>query len=219
LFFPSLLSKPAISELPRPSPETRRRPSSLAERPATTPPSSIQSPLPSPSGGTFALYSLLCQHAKVNTIPNKHRTDEELTTYSRHTFDEKSLAAKVKRWLEADPYKKNALLVLVLIGTFLSASGGIKVDHPGMSNDLMFILRFKERHCFHLSSSYHGSFHQWFTLYYGAPPSPSYHGSFYQRFIFPHPPPPSATGFGQVVGEQNYSDADGDNLETHLVDD
>ncbi|MQM10330.1 hypothetical protein Taro_043222 [Colocasia esculenta] len=36
----------AISELPRPSSETRRRPSSLAERLATTPPSSIQSPLP-----------------------------------------------------------------------------------------------------------------------------------------------------------------------------
>ncbi|MQL98452.1 hypothetical protein Taro_031167 [Colocasia esculenta] len=69
------------------------------------------------------------------------------------------------------------------------------------------------------SPSYHGSFHQWFTLCYGAPPSPSYHGSFYQRFIFPHPPPPSATGFGQVVGEQDCSDADGDKLETHLVDD
>ncbi|MQL70347.1 hypothetical protein Taro_002649 [Colocasia esculenta] len=49
LFFPSLLLKPAISELPHPSQETRRRPSSLAEHPATTPPSSIQSPLPSPS--------------------------------------------------------------------------------------------------------------------------------------------------------------------------
>ncbi|MQM01052.1 hypothetical protein Taro_033801 [Colocasia esculenta] len=105
-------------------------------------------------GGTFALYSLLCRHAKVNTIPNQHRTDEELTTYSRHTFDEKSLAAKVKRWLETDAYKKNALLVLVLIGTcmvigdgiltpaisVLSASGGIKVDHPRMSNDVVIIV-------------------------------------------------------------------------------
>ncbi|MQL91911.1 hypothetical protein Taro_024529 [Colocasia esculenta] len=37
---------------------------------------------------------------------------------------------------------------------------------------------------------------------------------------FPHPPPPPSTaGFGQVVGEQTSSDADGDDLETHLIDD
>ncbi|MQL87671.1 hypothetical protein Taro_020212 [Colocasia esculenta] len=39
---------------------------------------------------------------------------------------------------------------------------------------------------------------------------------------FPHPPPPpppSTAGFGQVVGEQASSDADGDDLETHLADD
>ncbi|XP_074582003.1 LOW QUALITY PROTEIN: putative potassium transporter 11 [Curcuma longa] len=105
-------------------------------------------------GGTFALYSLLCRHAKVNTIPNQHRTDEQLTTYSRHTFDEKSLAAKVKRWLESHPFKKNALLILVLVGTcmaigdgiltpvisVLSASGGIKVNHPKLSNDVVVLV-------------------------------------------------------------------------------
>eukprot|EP00268_Persea_americana_P047016 TRINITY_DN4869_c0_g2_i4.p2 TRINITY_DN4869_c0_g2~~TRINITY_DN4869_c0_g2_i4.p2 ORF type:complete len:173 (+),score=29.97 TRINITY_DN4869_c0_g2_i4:3-521(+) len=92
-------------------------------------------------GGTFALYSLLCRHANIKTIPNQHRTDEELTTYSRNTFDEKSGAAKTKRWLEARPYRKNALLILVLVGTcmvigdgiltpaisVLSAAGGIKI--------------------------------------------------------------------------------------------
>lgn len=105
-------------------------------------------------GGTFALYSLLCRHAKVNTIPNQHRTDEELTTYSREPYDENSLAAKIKRWIEAHSYKKNALLILVLIGTcmaigdgiltpaisVLSASGGIRVDHPQMSNDVVIVV-------------------------------------------------------------------------------
>ncbi|OMO92372.1 potassium transporter [Corchorus olitorius] len=125
-------------------------------------------------GGTFALYSLLCRHAKINTIPNQHRTDEELTTYSRSTFHEQSFAAKTKRWLERYVSRKNALLILVLVGlekgiklpdpvfvsffwsaifnsdkcletskvdmskllmeNFLSAAGGIKVDHPHMSN-------------------------------------------------------------------------------------
>ncbi|KAG1365119.1 Potassium transporter [Cocos nucifera] len=105
-------------------------------------------------GGTFALYSLLCRHARINTIPNQHRTDEELTTYSRRTYDENSLAAKIKRWLEAHSFKKNFLLVLVLIGTcmaigdgiltpaisVLSASGGITVDHPNISNDLVILV-------------------------------------------------------------------------------
>lgn len=105
-------------------------------------------------GGTFALYSLLCRHANVKTIPNQHRTDEELTTYSRQKYDDNSLAAKIKRWLEADSYKKNTLLILVLIGTcmvigdgiltpaisVLSAAGGIKVNRPKMTNDVVVIV-------------------------------------------------------------------------------
>ncbi|CAL5030083.1 unnamed protein product [Urochloa decumbens] len=105
-------------------------------------------------GGTFALYSLLCRHAKINTIPNQHRTDEELTTYSRQTYEENSVAAKIKRWLEAHAYKRNILLILVLIGTctaigdgiltpaisVLSASGGIKVQNQNMSTDIVVLV-------------------------------------------------------------------------------
>ncbi|KAK6931915.1 Potassium transporter [Dillenia turbinata] len=105
-------------------------------------------------GGTFALYSLLCRHAKIRTIPNQHRTDEELTTYSRRTFHENSFAAKTKRWLEARVSRKNTLLILVLVGTsmmigdgiltpaisVLSAAGGIKVDHPSLSNDIVVLV-------------------------------------------------------------------------------
>ncbi|PWA45988.1 K+ uptake permease 11 [Artemisia annua] len=105
-------------------------------------------------GGTFALYSLLCRHTKVNTIPNQHKTDEELSTYSRSTIHEKSFAAKTKRWLEGNALKKNSLLILVLVGTcmaigdgiltpaisVLSASGGIRLDHPGMSTDVEIVV-------------------------------------------------------------------------------
>lgn len=78
-----------------------------------------------PPGGTFALYSLLCRHAKIKTIPNQHRTDEKLTTYSRTPIHEHSFAAKTKRWLEAHALKKNALLVLVLLGTCMVIGDGI----------------------------------------------------------------------------------------------
>lgn len=91
-------------------------------------------------GGTFALYSLLCRHAKVNTIPNQHRTDEELTTYSRSTFHENSLAAKTKRWLEAHSFRKNALLLLVLIGTCMVIGDGILT--PAMSGVSWFTIEF-----------------------------------------------------------------------------
>ncbi|XP_006652815.1 probable potassium transporter 11 [Oryza brachyantha] len=105
-------------------------------------------------GGTFALYSLLCRHAKISTIPNQHKTDEDLTTYSRQTYEENSVAAKIKRWLEAHAYKRNCLLILVLIGTctaigdgiltpaisVLSASGGIKVQNPNTSTDVVVIV-------------------------------------------------------------------------------
>ncbi|XP_068319914.1 potassium transporter 11-like isoform X3 [Pyrus communis] len=105
-------------------------------------------------GGTFALYSLLCRHANVKIIPNQHRTDEELTTYSRSTFHEQSYAAKTKKWLEGHASRKNALLLLVLIGTcmvigdgiltpvisVLSAAGGIKVRSPGMNSDYVILV-------------------------------------------------------------------------------
>ncbi|CAL5213864.1 unnamed protein product [Lathyrus oleraceus] len=105
-------------------------------------------------GGTFALYSLLCRHAKINTIPNQHRTDEELTTYSRSTFHERSFAAKTKRWLEERESWKSAILILVLAGTcmvigdgiltpaisVLSAVGGIKVNQPNMNSSVVVLV-------------------------------------------------------------------------------
>uniref|UniRef100_M4CMD2 Potassium transporter n=1 Tax=Brassica campestris TaxID=3711 RepID=M4CMD2_BRACM len=114
-------------------------------------------------GGTFALYSLLCRHAKVKTIRNQHRTDEELTTYSRSTFHEHSFAAKTKRWLEDRTSRKTALLVLVLVGTcmvigdgiltpaisgnafsltlsILSAAGGLRVNLPHISNGVVVLV-------------------------------------------------------------------------------
>ncbi|KAK7303880.1 hypothetical protein RJT34_14798 [Clitoria ternatea] len=103
------------------------------------------------AGGTLALYSLLCRHADIQIIPNQHRTDEKLTTYSRSTSHEKSFAAKTKRLLERHAFTKNAILMLVLVGTcmvigdgiltpamsVLSAAGGIKVYRPDLSNEVV----------------------------------------------------------------------------------
>lgn len=91
------------------------------------------------SGGTFALYSLLCRHAKINIIPNQHRTDQDLTTYSRRTYEEKSLAAKIQRWLEGHQFRKNLILILVLFGTCMAVGDGILT--PAISGQTtMFII-------------------------------------------------------------------------------
>ncbi|KAJ4832743.1 Potassium transporter 10 [Turnera subulata] len=76
-------------------------------------------------GGTFALYSLLCRHAKVKTIPNQDRFDEKLTTYRRFQFSEQSFAATTKRWLERYAFRKNSLLIVVLIGSSMVIGDGI----------------------------------------------------------------------------------------------
>ncbi|XP_010439633.1 PREDICTED: potassium transporter 9-like [Camelina sativa] len=105
-------------------------------------------------GGTLAIYSLLCRHAKVKLIPNQRRSDEDLTTYSRTVFVEGSYAAKTKKWLEGKDWRKRALLVIVLLGTcmmigdgiltpaisVLSATGGIKVINPNMSSDIVVLV-------------------------------------------------------------------------------
>ncbi|CAN7081306.1 unnamed protein product [Brassica oleracea var. botrytis] len=105
-------------------------------------------------GGTLAIYSLLCRHAKVKLIPNQQRSDEDLTTYSRTLVAEGSFAAKTKKWLESKESRKRALLFVVLLGTcmmigdgiltpaisVLSATGGIKVSSPKMSSDIVVVM-------------------------------------------------------------------------------
>ncbi|CAK8531807.1 unnamed protein product [Lathyrus sativus] len=104
-------------------------------------------------GGTLALYSLLCRHANIKIIPNRHRTDEKLTTYSWNTINEKPFAVKTKRWLEGH-FVKTVLLILVLVGTcmvigdgiltpaisVLSAAGGIRVSKPEIDSRVVLIV-------------------------------------------------------------------------------
>lgn len=101
-------------------------------------------------GGSFALYSLICRHVKINTIPNQHPTDQALTTYRRHHVDAKPLASRIKKWLENNLYSQRLLVLLVLFGTsmligdgiltpaisVLSSVNGLRVNQPHISSDL-----------------------------------------------------------------------------------
>ncbi|XP_047153929.1 potassium transporter 6-like [Vigna umbellata] len=79
-------------------------------------------------GGTFALYSLLCRHARVSSLPNCQVADEELSEYkkdSRGAAPERSFALRLKSTFERHRVLQRVLLVLALIGTCMVIGDGI----------------------------------------------------------------------------------------------
>ncbi|KAG6752085.1 hypothetical protein POTOM_044304 [Populus tomentosa] len=75
-------------------------------------------------GGTFALYSLICRHAKVSLLPNRQVADESLSTYKLENPPEKD-SSRVKMYLEKHKALHTALLILVLLGTCMVIGDGL----------------------------------------------------------------------------------------------
>ncbi|XP_058007895.1 potassium transporter 2 isoform X2 [Hevea brasiliensis] len=76
-------------------------------------------------GGTFALYSLICRHAKVSLLPNRQVADEALSTYKMEHPPEKNNNSRVKMYLEKHKGLHTALLILVLLGTCMVIGDGL----------------------------------------------------------------------------------------------
>ncbi|XVF44038.1 hypothetical protein PTKIN_Ptkin02bG0088200 [Pterospermum kingtungense] len=79
-------------------------------------------------GGTFALYSLLCRHARVNSLPNCQLADEELIEYRKDGIGlapKSSFGSRLKSTLEKQRVLQRFLLVLALIGTCMVIGDGI----------------------------------------------------------------------------------------------
>ncbi|KAI3731190.1 hypothetical protein L1987_62374 [Smallanthus sonchifolius] len=76
-------------------------------------------------GGTFALYSLICRHAKVSLLPNRQTADESLSTYKLKQPPKRENASKVKVLLEKHKTLHVALLILVLLGTCMVIGDGL----------------------------------------------------------------------------------------------
>ncbi|XP_019185640.1 PREDICTED: potassium transporter 8-like [Ipomoea nil] len=78
-------------------------------------------------GGTFALYSLLCRHARVSTLPNGQVADEDLFEYNKdgiHSAN-KGLGLSLRSTLEKHQWLRRILLVLALIGTCMVIGDGV----------------------------------------------------------------------------------------------
>lgn len=78
-------------------------------------------------GGTFALYSLLCRHARVSTLPNGQLADEDLFEYKNDGVSSsyKGFELSLKSTLEKHRALQRILLVLALIGTCMVIGDGV----------------------------------------------------------------------------------------------
>ncbi|KAK4803622.1 hypothetical protein SAY86_003439 [Trapa natans] len=75
-------------------------------------------------GGTFALYSLLCRHARVSSLPNCQVADEKLAEY-KDTNAIGNSGSSLKSTLEKSPLLQRILLVLALLGTCMVIGDGV----------------------------------------------------------------------------------------------
>ncbi|PIN06352.1 hypothetical protein CDL12_21101 [Handroanthus impetiginosus] len=78
-------------------------------------------------GGTFALYSLLCRHARVSILPNGQLADEDLYEYKKDGIvsGNKGLGLRLRSTLEKYRVLQRMLLTLALIGTCMVIGDGV----------------------------------------------------------------------------------------------
>ncbi|KAK9286650.1 hypothetical protein L1049_015050 [Liquidambar formosana] len=106
-------------------------------------------------GGTFALYSLICRHAKVSLLPNQLPSDARISSFRlKVPSPELERSLKIKERLETSLTLKKLLLMLVLAGTsmviadgvvtpamsVMSAVGGLKVRIVGFKQDQVVMI-------------------------------------------------------------------------------
>lgn len=77
------------------------------------------------AGGTFALYSLLCRHAKLSTLPNQQPADEKLSAYATKDSADTWQSALLKSFFEKHPRFRKVLLIFVLLGTCMTIGDGV----------------------------------------------------------------------------------------------
>lgn len=78
------------------------------------------------SGGTFALYSLICRKAKAGLLPNQLPSDTPISSFGLKAPSlELEMSLKVKECLENSLKIKWLLLILVLFGTSMVIAGGV----------------------------------------------------------------------------------------------
>ncbi|GAB4847536.1 Potassium transporter 5 [Ancistrocladus abbreviatus] len=77
-------------------------------------------------GGTFALYSFLCRHAKVSMIPNQQPEDMKLSNYRLQApSTQLDRASKIKEKLESSKFAPQILFLVTILGTSMVLGDGV----------------------------------------------------------------------------------------------
>ncbi|CBI15926.3 unnamed protein product, partial [Vitis vinifera] len=76
-------------------------------------------------GGTFALYSLLCRHARLSILPNQQAIDQKLSAYAMERSADTRQSFVMKSVFEKHPKFRQGLLIFVLLGTCMAIGDGI----------------------------------------------------------------------------------------------
>ncbi|XWS68298.1 hypothetical protein CRYUN_Cryun04dG0078800 [Craigia yunnanensis] len=77
-------------------------------------------------GGTFALYSLICRHAKISLLPNQLPSDTRISSFRlKVPSPELERSLKIKERLETSLTLKKLILMLVLTGTSMVIADGV----------------------------------------------------------------------------------------------
>ncbi|KAM7263225.1 hypothetical protein ACFE04_000908 [Oxalis oulophora] len=85
-------------------------------------------------GGTFALYSLICQHAKISHIPNQLPSDARISSFRTKVHSsELERSLKFKETLENSLPLKKLFLMLVLANTSTVIDDGVGMPAISLS--------------------------------------------------------------------------------------
>ncbi|OVA09712.1 potassium transporter [Macleaya cordata] len=90
-------------------------------------------------GGTFALYSLLCRHARFSLLPNQQAADEELSAY-KYGPSTQLASSPLKRFLEKHKRLRTALLLVVLFGACMVIGDGVLTPAISGNNGFLTLL-------------------------------------------------------------------------------
>lgn len=91
------------------------------------------------SGGIFAVYSLLCRHAKLSLLPNHQAADEELSAYQYPHNCLTRTIPRCRRSTELLKRRKTFLLLLALFSASMVVS--VAVLTPAISGNMYMISR------------------------------------------------------------------------------
>jgi hypothetical protein len=89
------------------------------------------------AGGTFAMYSLLCQHTNVGGQARKLSESTAFADSQLSHFQQSEKPSRVRKWLEHNERGQQALLFVVMMGTCMLIGDGVLT--PAISGEKILL--------------------------------------------------------------------------------